>query len=211
MPNTDLTDITYIIDRSGSMQPLANDAIGGFNKFLDDQQKAPGEATLSLVLFDHEVLVPYHGVPIKEVKPLDGKTYQPRGSTALLDAVAIAIDRTGDRLKVMKEEDRPEKVMVIIMTDGHENASTDITRAELKAKIEHQEKAYSWNFVFMGANQDSFAAAVKLGIRADMAANFAPSSVGTQEGYAKTSGALLNARSAKGAVVRNFYGPKKPN
>ncbi len=211
MPNTDLTDITYIIDRSGSMQPLANDAIGGFNKFLEDQQGAPGEATLSLVLFDHEIDVPYHGVPIKEVKPLDGKTYQPRGSTALLDAVAIAIDRTGDRLKAMKEEDRPEKVMVIIMTDGHENASTDITREELKRKIERQEKEYSWNFVFMGANQDSFAAAVKLGIRADMASNFAPSSVGTQKGYAETSEALLHARSAKGPVVRNFYGPKKPN
>jgi uncharacterized protein YegL len=209
MPKKGLTHITYIIDRSGSMEPLAGDVIGGFNSFLKDQSDAPGEATLSLVLFDNQVDFLCDGVPIKQVAPLNNSTYCARATTALLDAVHMAIERTGNRLSAMKESDRPEKVMVVIMTDGLENASTMVTRESLAARIRHQEQKYSWNFVFMGANQDAFAEASGLGIRGDMVANFAGTSKGTSQAYDQASKGMLRARGSNGARVQGYFTPDK--
>lgn len=208
MPKKGLTDITYIIDKSGSMSNVIYDVIGGFNTFLKDQKEAPGEATMSLVMFSSDVQTPYAGVPISEVQDLDTKTYRTGGMTALLDAVMTAINQTGERLSAMPEKDRPEKVMVVIMTDGGENVSKFATTDMLASKIRHQEHKYLWNFVFMGANQDAFAEAGKLGIRQDMVANFKSTSVGTASAYESMSKGMLRARGSKGARVQGYFTPK---
>lgn len=170
--NTNLTEIACVLDRSGSMEPIREDAIGGFNSFLESQKKQPGEARLTLVLFDNEYLVPENGTPLARVKPLDATTYVPRGSTALYDAIGRTINEVGARLAATPEPDRPGKVIVAILTDGQENASTEFTRETIAGMISHQRKAYSWEFVFLAANQDAVTAARDIAIPAPSAFEF---------------------------------------
>jgi len=150
--NTDLTQIAFILDRSGSMQSMAEEAIGGFNAFLKEQQKEEGEARLSLVLFDHEYTPVVENKPIKEVKPLNANSYEPRGMTALLDAMGRTIDDLGKQLAAMPEKERPGTVIVVTLTDGMENASEDYSYERLGQMIEHQKDAYNWEFLFLGSN-----------------------------------------------------------
>lgn len=136
--NTNLTEIAFILDRSGSMESIAADAIGGFNAFLQSQQQQPGSANFTLVLFDNEYDLVADGQEINKIKLLNKHTYVPRGSTALLDAIGKTIDNLGKRLSVTKEEDRPGKVIFAILTDGEENSSEFYTNDKISKMITHQ-------------------------------------------------------------------------
>ena len=172
---TDLSDITLVIDRSGSMEDIRSDAEGGVNAFIREQAQQEGEAFLTLVQFDDEYDFVHRGIPIKEAPPY---TLVPRGNTALLDAVGRAINETGERLAKMAEQDRPALVIFVIVTDGEENASKEFSKARVKAMIDRQQTTYSWHFTFLGANQDAFAEAGGIGIAASGAASFAKNKVG---------------------------------
>jgi uncharacterized protein YegL len=170
--NDHLTDIAFILDRSGSMQSMVVPAIEGFNRLLRDQQQEPGSARFTLVLFDDQYEVPYHSVPIAEVVELDTSCYVPRGSTALLDAIGRTIDELGVKLAATPEDLRPGQVIVAILTDGEENASRRFTWRDVAKRIRHQTEKYDWKFLFLGANQDAIATAAKMSIHAADAANF---------------------------------------
>ncbi|OAI42080.1 hypothetical protein AYO41_04765 [Verrucomicrobia bacterium SCGC AG-212-E04] len=161
---SDLTEIAFVLDRSGSMESVAPAAIAGFNEFLSAHQSAPGQARLTLVLFDDEYLVPAASLPISEVLPLDVETYVPRNTTALLDAIGRTIDELGARLDKLPEAGRPGAVIVAVLTDGLENASTQYKWADVASRIRHQQQNYQWKFLFLGANQDAIATAAKMNI-----------------------------------------------
>ena len=168
--NNNATDITVVIDRSGSMHSCRADAEGGFNAFVAAQAALPGEALLTLVQFDTEYEFVHRGVPIKQVPPY---SLVPRGGTALYDAVGRAILETGARLAAMPEAQRPGLVLFAIITDGEENSSREISDARLKEMIEHQTAQYAWQFSYLGANQDAIMAAAKMGIAPGAAMNYA--------------------------------------
>ncbi len=172
--NRNLTDLTLVVDRSGSMQSIREDAEGGVNAFIERQSKEPGDALLTLVHFDTEYEFVHRAVPIDKVPPY---SLVPRGRTALLDAIGRAINETGERLSAIPDADRPGYVVFVIMTDGHENASEEFPKAQVKTMIEHQQSVYRWEFVFLGANQDAFAEAGALGIPAGHTSNFSLSRV----------------------------------
>lgn len=157
----DLTDITLVVDRSGSMESCRDDAEGGINSFIKEQKEVEGEANLTLVQFDNEYEFVYNGVPIKDV----GKySLVPRNMTALLDAVGKAINETGERLSKMEEQDRPGCVIFVIVTDGHENSSKEFNKQQVKEMIERQQSQYNWQFTFLGADATSFDEAKSLGV-----------------------------------------------
>ncbi len=164
MAKQGLTEIVCVLDRSGSMESVREDSIGGFNRFLKDQKAAPGEARMTVTIFDTVYEIIHDGKPIAEVPDLTHETYIPRGMTALLDAVGRTIDNVGARLKGLTEDERPEKVIFVILTDGQENASKEYTREKLLASINHQQEKYGWEFLYLGANQDAFAVARGIGI-----------------------------------------------
>lgn len=170
--NPNLTEILFILDRSGSMNPLTEAAIAGFNQFLRDQAAEPGLARLTLLLFDERFEFPILSQPLPEIPPLDTTVYTARGSTALLDAMGTGIDQLGHRLAALPESDRPGSVIVAIFTDGEENASAVYTWADVQQRIRHQTDVYQWNFLFLGANQDAIATAAKVGIHAANAATY---------------------------------------
>jgi hypothetical protein len=169
------------------MNAIAGDAIGGFNTFLTQQQALPGDARLTLVLFDHEYQVTHSGVEIRSVPPLDEHTYVPRGMTALLDAVGRTIDDVGKRLAATPEDQRPGKVIVAILTDGMENASRDYTNAKVAAMIRHQQEKYSWEFIFLAANQDAIKAAEAIAIQPKDAIAFQATGQGVRMAMARVS------------------------
>ena len=177
--NKNLTEIAFILDRSGSMAPVTEAAITGFNVFLRDQQKTEGQARLTLVLFDNEYLVPLDCIPVQEAVALDTTTYVPRASTALLDAIGTTIDRIGARIAAMPETDRPGQVIVAILTDGYENSSQKFTWKDISAKILEQTNTYKWQFLFLGANQDAIATAANLSISAENASTYVGDNGGT--------------------------------
>jgi len=183
----DLTEIAFVLDRSGSMNSIAGDAIGGFNSFLAQQQAEPGEAHLTLVLFDHEYLVAQDNVDIHSVPPLDTRTYVPRGMTALLDAIGRTIDAIGTRLANTPEDQRPGKVIVAILTDGMENASRDYDNRRVADMISHQQEKYAWEFIFLAANQDAIATAQTLSIQAKDAIAFDATGQGVRMAMARVS------------------------
>ena len=178
--NKNLTEIAFILDRSGSMAPVTEAAITGFNVFLRDQQKTEGQARLTLVLFDNEYLVPLDCIPVQEAVSLDTTTYVPRGSTALLDAIGTTIDRLGARISTMPEPDRPGQVIVAILTDGYENSSEKFTWKDISRKILEQTNTYKWQFLFLGANQDAIATAANLSIAAANASSYVADEIGTR-------------------------------
>lgn len=166
-----LTELVFILDRSGSMHGLEVDTIGGFNSMLE-QQKALGQpAYVSTVLFDHEQKVVHDRVPLQDVEPLTKKDYVTRGSTALLDAICKSIQHIGNIHKYAREEDRPAKTLFVITTDGYENSSCGYTYAETKRMIERQKEAYGWEFLFLGANIDAAQVAENIGIARNRTAN----------------------------------------
>lgn len=185
----DLTDITVVLDRSGSMGSCRNDVVGGLNAFVEEQKKQPGEALYTLVQFDNQYDFVHKGIPIKDVPPVD---FQPRGGTALLDAIGRAIVETGERLDAIPEDQRPGIVIFAILTDGHENASREYSRERIKEMIEHQSSVYKWAFTYLGANQDAFAVAGGLGISSASASNY--SSCNTSSVFAAVSSRVSGAR-----------------
>lgn len=159
----DLCELVVILDESGSMGLITNDTIGGFNTFLETHQNLPGDANLTLVKFDTKYEIVHNGVDVRSVKPLDKTTYSPGGGTALLDAVGRAIDELGKRYDVLSEDEKPGKVIFLIITDGEENSSREYKLKQIKEKTTHRQDVDKWEFVFMGANQDAWAEAGKMG------------------------------------------------
>lgn len=163
----DATSIVMILDKSGSMESMRSDVIGGFNTFLDEQKQEGDNAELTMIQFDTRYDVKYVCKPLSEVQPLTPADYVPGGSTALLDAVGRAINEVGADLARRAEAERPNKVFVGIFTDGQENSSKEFNKAQIKEMIEHQQTKYSWVFQFFGTGIDAFDEARQLGIDAD--------------------------------------------
>lgn len=186
--------VSVIIDSSGSMQATADDAVGGFNTLLKEQQAIKGKATMSVMLFDTSFSRIETMTPLEDVNPLTREAYSPSGMTALFDAVGNEINYLGKKLNDMPEEERPDKVIVAIITDGCENSSREYTASKVKEMIEHQQNKYSWEFLFLGANQDSFLEASYIGINLNNVANYTNTSEGTYAAYATISRAVESYR-----------------
>lgn len=178
-----LTEIVFILDRSGSMNGLEKDTIGGFNSTIEKQKKEAGEAFVSTLLFDSEMEVLHDRVPLASVAPLTDREYYARGCTALLDAIGGAIHHIGNVHKYAREEDRPEKTIFVITTDGIENASSKYTSERVKQMIERQKEKYGWEFIFLGANIDAVETAKSFGISEDRAANYVNDGEGIEVMY----------------------------
>jgi hypothetical protein len=166
------TDITVVLDRSGSMAAIAGDVIGGLNTFIQGQSQVEGEARFTLVQFDDRYEVVHAHVPVEQVPPLTDRTYVPRGSTALLDAIGRTIIDTGARLAMLPEAERPEAVIFAVQTDGLENASREFTREQVFAMIRHQEEKYAWQFVFLAADQNAIDEGGRMGFAAASALDY---------------------------------------
>ena len=199
-----LTEIVFILDRSGSMAGLENDTIGGFNSMIEKQKREPGEALVSTVLFDHESQVIHDRVDIQKVAPMTREEYYVRGCTALLDAVGGAIHHIGNVHKYAREEDRPEKTLFVITTDGMENASRKYSYDRLKAMIQRQKERYGWEFIFLGANIDAAKEAARFGIDADRAADYHADSQGTGVVYEAVSEAVCRVRSCSAPLAADW-------
>ena len=192
-----LAEIVFILDRSGSMAGLESDTIGGFNSMIRKQKQEPGEALVSTVLFDNVSEVIHDRVDIQKVRPMARKDYDVRGCTALLDAVGRAIRHIGNIHKYAREEDRPEKTLFVITTDGMENASQEYTYPKLKAMIERQKEQYGWEFLFLGANIDAAKEAARFGIDADHAADYHADHKGTAVVYDAVNDAVCSVRASR--------------
>lgn len=190
-----LTEMVFILDRSGSMNHLVNDTIGGFNSMIEEQKKQDGEAYVTTVLFDGQYEILHDHVDINDIQPITEKEYYARGMTALLDALGRTINSIGERLNNTPEDERPEKVIFVVTTDGMENASQEFTKSGVKKMIEHQQEKYSWTFMFLGANMDAVGEATSLGMSAQFARTYTASDIGTQSLYSAVSKTLSCARS----------------
>lgn len=190
-----LTELVFILDRSGSMCGLESDTIGGFNALIEKQKKEVGEAFVSTVLFDDVCEVIHDRVSLDRIEKLTEKQYYVRGCTALLDAVGGAIKHISTIHKYARKEDRPEKTVFVITTDGMENASRKYTYEKVKRLVEHHKEKYGWEFIFLGANIDAIETASRFGISADRAANYHADSEGTALNYEVVSEAVCKLRS----------------
>ena len=197
MMKKNLTELVFILDRSGSMSGLENDTIGGFNSMIAKQRKMEGEAYVSTVLFDHESIVIHDRVDIRKVEPMTEEQYSVRGCTALLDAIGKAIRHIGNVHKYAREEDRPEHTLFVITTDGMENASRRYSSDKVKAMIERQREKYGWEFLFIGANIDAVETAGRYGIAPDRAVNYNADSEGTRVVYESVAKAVSSVRRAR--------------
>lgn len=191
-----LTEIVFILDRSGSMSGLEADTIGGFNSMIEKQKQETGEALISTVLFDNFSEVIHDRVPVGRVEPMTDKEYYVRGCTALLDAIGGAIHHIGNVHKYAREEDVPEHTLFVITTDGMENASRRYDSETVKKMIERQKAKYGWEFLFLGANIDAVETASRFGIGADRAVNYHSDHQGTQLNYEVLSAAVSTVRSS---------------
>lgn len=189
-----LTEIVFIIDKSGSMSGLEADTIGGFNSMIRKQKKEENEALISTVFFSDNSEVISDRKDIKDIKELNEDDYQVGGCTALLDAVGDAINHIGNVHKYAREEDRPEKTLFVITTDGMENASHKYLYKDVKKKIEKQKEKYGWEFLFLGANIDAIEVANTFGIREDRAFNYKASKKGTAHHYNAISNVVSGFR-----------------
>jgi uncharacterized protein YegL len=202
-----LTEIVFILDRSGSMSGLESDTIGGFNSMIIKQQKEEGEAIVSTVLFDDKSEVIHDRIAIGNIKKLTDKDYYVRGCTALLDAVGGAIRHISTIQKYAREEDRPAKTLFIITTDGLENASKSFSFNDIKKLIEERKEKYNWEFLFLGANIDAIEVAGSMGISHDRAANYNCDEAGTALNYQVLESAISRVRRCKAAEMsRTFAG-----
>jgi hypothetical protein len=192
------------------MESIASDVIGGFNAFLAEQQNQPGDCSLTLIQFDDPYEVVYAARPISEAPRLTGDTFQPRGSTALLDAIGRTIDATGTRLAALPEDERPERVMLVIVTDGLENASTDFSRERVFGMISTQQDVYKWSFLFLAANQDAIAEGEKVGISARWSQTFDASGAGVVAASRRMSDEVSFLRSSEGLGSPARAGRKTP-
>ena len=199
-----LTEVVFILDRSGSMSGLESDTIGGFNSMIEKQRKEEGEAYISTVLFDDQTEVLYDRVPVAKVEPMNDKQYYVRGCTALLDAIGGAIYHIANVHKYAREEDRPEKTLFIITTDGMENSSHIYDYKKVKKMVEKEQEKYGWEFLFLGANIDSIEVAGRFGISADRAIDYVCDEEGTALNYkvlSETVSAVRRSKSRKEASI----------
>lgn len=210
MTQPNYTDITVIIDRSGSMASRREETIGGFNTFIDEQRKGHGRVTVSLIQFDDSYdnvektdALAFQGLDINSVPKLCAAKYVPRGSTALRDAMGRTINEVGSRLAAMPEHERPATVMIVVISDGYENASREFNQERLRSMVTHQQDRYGWNFVFIGTNQDSVLTAGSYGINAGNAMNYSSNAGGTEAMYKSLSRATHEVRTS-GSAGRNM-------
>ena len=190
-----LTELVFLLDRSGSMAGLEADTIGGFNSMIQKQKREPGKALVSTVLFDDRCEVIYDRVPLDNSPPMTDKVYYPRGCTALLDAMGGAIHHIGLIHRYARPEDRPARTLFVITTDGMENASHRYRLPDIKRMIERQKKRYGWEFLFLAANIDAVSTASRFGIGADRAVTYRSDSAGTRLNYDVVSDAVCQFRS----------------
>lgn len=201
--------ITFVLDASGSMNPIKDDTIGGFNHFLEEQKRQPGTAHMALYQFSTTYSIVFDG-PLQETESLSSEQYTPSGGTALLDCLGDAISRTGNILSRMEEAERPSNVVFVILTDGYENSSKEYTRQRVADMIQHQTDVYSWDFIFLGANMDSVSEAGQLNIDGYAVANFAATMDGVKEAYTYSSN--LVSMSRKGNLTAEAVAQvEKPN
>lgn len=191
-----ITELVFILDRSGSMSGLEKDTIGGFNSMIEKQKKQDGECYVSTVLFDNVSEVLHDRVKLSEIKPMTEDDYYVRGCTALIDAIGGAIQHIGNIHKYARPEDVPEHTMFVITTDGMENASHRYTSEKVKAMIERQKEKYGWEFLFIGANIDAVETAAQYGIDRDRAVNYNADEKGTHILYESVSNAVCNIRAS---------------
>lgn len=193
----DYTHITFILDRSGSMRNLVNDTIGGVNSFVDEQKKVKGEATVSLVTFNTNIKTIRDFESLNDFKHITSEDFYTSGMTALHDAIGFTIDELGTKLSNMKEEDRPEKVVLVIVTDGFENSSVEFRASRIKEMITHQSDVYNWSFVFLGANQDAITTGKELGISRESSMSYMDSSIGTRNAYSAITKSVCDFRASE--------------
>ncbi|WP_183098272.1 vWA domain-containing protein [Nocardioides pelophilus] len=203
MTRADLTHLYFLLDRSGSMQSIKTDTEGGFAAFIDEQRKTPGECRVTLAQFDNEYDVVYSDKVLADVPPLD---LQPRGSTALLDAMGRLVTSAGAELAALPEDERPATVIVAVMTDGYENASHEWTHPAIKALVEQQTNDYSWQFLYMGADQDAIEVGVSLGVSAAASVTYGRGK--TREAMAMSAGKVGKLR--KDRMAAHLAGAPAP-
>jgi Mg-chelatase subunit ChlD len=192
MPNQRLTEIVVVMDRSGSMETIKGAMTEGFARFIADQRKIPDPCNVTFYRFDTIVEQVFVECPLNDVGSM---LLEPRGGTALRDALGTAINQVGARLAAKPEEQRPGKIIVVVITDGHENASTEFSQEQLAAMVKTQSEVYNWQFAFLGANIDSFAVGSAMGISASGIQNFVADAAGAQHMYSSTSAAVMDYRS----------------
>ena len=188
--NRNLTELIFILDRSGSMIGLEADTIGGYNSLMKKQKNEQGEATITTVLFDDQYEMIHDHADIRKVKPINNKIYYARGCTALLDAIGKTIVHVVNRRKFAPDNEAPGKTMVVIITDGYENASREFSLDKVKNMIEHQKEVYNWEFLFLGANIYAIETARHFGIDEDRAATYCADSIGTKTNFEAVSGTV---------------------
>ena len=199
----DLTELVFILDRSGSMGGLEEDTIKGFNSMLIKQLNEPGEALITTVLFDNDLELLHDRLNIREALPITEDDYYVRGSTALLDAIGMTISNLVKTTRQSKESERPEKVVFIITTDGEENSSREYTFDKINKMITYQKDRYGWEFIFLGANIDAIATARRFGIREDRASNYHSDEKGTILNYQVLNDAVSDLRASK-SIDKNW-------
>lgn len=192
-----LTELVFILDRSGSMAGLEKDTIGGFNSMIARQKAAEGEALVLTVLFSNESKVIHDRIDVRRVEPLTERQYVACGCTTLLDAIGGAIHHIGNVHKYAREEDRPEHTLFVITTDGMENASRHYSSDRVKQMIERQKSRYGWEFLFLGANIDAAREAARFGIRPDRAVNYRCDRAGTALNYEVIGDAVCSVRACE--------------
>lgn len=193
----DLTELVFVLDRSGSMSGLESDTIGGYNGMIDKQKAEPGEAIITTVLFDDKYELLHDRINLKGISTITDKEYFVRGSTALLDAIGNTINKIGNVQKHTSEEERAERVLFVIITDGMENSSREFSDRKIKAMIERQKSKHGWEFIFLGANIDAISTADRFGIEEDRAVNYNPDSAGTVLNYQVIGEVVSMIRSKK--------------
>jgi uncharacterized protein YegL len=194
---TNITELVFILDKSGSMAGLESDTIGGYNAMLTKQQNEPGEATVTTVLFDDEYELLHDRINIKGIRMITERDYFVGGCTALLDAIGKTIYKIGNVQKHTSEDQRADNVMFVIITDGLENASREYSYGRIREMVERQKRQYGWEFIFMGANIDAIATGAKFGVSADRSANYNADGEGTRLNYEAVSDAVSNLRACR--------------
>lgn len=197
MMKSNRTELVYILDKSGSMSGLEADTIGGFNAMLKKQQKAEGEAFVTTVLFNHQYELLHDRINVRGISPITEEDYEVGGTTALLDAIGLTIQKLINVQKRTSEDERAEKVLFVITTDGMENASCEYSVDQIKRMVEHQKEKYGWEFMFLGANIDAVSTAARFGIDEDYAVDYHADSQGTQLNYEALNEVVINVRSGK--------------
>ncbi len=192
-----VTEVVFILDKSGSMAGLETDTIGGFNSMLNKQKKAEGDAFVTTVLFNHHNEILHDRINVKGISPITDSDYEVGGTTALMDAIGFSIRKIAKVQKYTSEDQRADKVLFVITTDGMENASREFTPNKIKQMIEHQKEKYGWDFMFLGANIDAIATAAKFGIDEDFSVDYHADNIGTKLNYELVGEAVTKLRSGK--------------